>query len=63
MKIKKRKTYKSFSKRFKKTNNVILRKCCNKGHLLRKKNSKQKRKLSRTNTVNNTQFKTLLNLI
>lgn len=59
----KKKTYKSFSKRFKKTNHKILRKCCNKGHLLRKKSSKQKRKLSKTIVVNTTQFKTLLNLI
>lgn len=45
--VKKLKTVKSLVKRFQKTKNGFVRKQSNKGHLMSKKNSKRKRKLSR----------------
>lgn len=52
---KKLKTLKAFSKRVKKTKYNFVRKQMNKGHLMRKKNSKRRRHLSQTITLSRVQ--------
>jgi large subunit ribosomal protein L35 len=57
------KTLKAFSKRIKSTANGFTRKKANKGHLLRKKNSQRKRRLSQVLSINLTQSKLARRLI
>jgi large subunit ribosomal protein L35 len=52
------KTRKSASKRIKRKKNILCRKKAFKGHLLRKKNSKQLRTLSQPSKVHSTDVKT-----
>jgi large subunit ribosomal protein L35 len=52
------KTRKAAAKRVKKKKNCISRKKAYRGHLLRRKNSKQLRRLSEIGTVHSSDFKT-----
>lgn len=57
------KTKKSFSKRVKATKKTFVRKKANKGHLLRKKNSARKRRISHVNRLSLVQSKLAKKLI
>lgn len=57
------KTKKSFSKRIKVRKSCFVKKKANKGHLLRKKDSSRKRRISKASRLNSVQSKLAQKLI